>query len=114
LLKILKSRLEVIRLARRWRYWSRRIAEASKSVLGDCEVYVFGSYIEGEATGGSDVDILIISDRVPQKTSVRWDLISRIEDLSGLPPFHPYEIHLVNRREAEWYFKFIRKKVRIL
>ena len=58
--EILRSRLELVRLARQWRYWSRRIAEAAREVLGECEVYVFGSIVEGRATGGSDVDILIV------------------------------------------------------
>jgi hypothetical protein len=39
------------------------IAKAAEEVLGLCEVYVFGSVVEGRAIGGSDVDVLIIADR---------------------------------------------------
>lgn len=59
---ISRSRLEMVRLAREWRYWSKKLAEAARRVLGGCEVHVFGSVAEGRAVGGSDVDIPIVSD----------------------------------------------------
>jgi len=111
LLKILKSRLELIKLAAQWKYWSKKIAEAAKELLEDCEVYVFGSIVEGEAVGGSDVDILIISNKVPSKAKEKWKLKAELEEKAGLPLYHPYEIHLVNRKEAEWYMKHIKKKI---
>jgi len=111
LLEILKARLEMTELARQWQYWSRKIAEAAKIILTTCEVYVFGSVVEGRGTGGSDVDILIISDNVPSKAKDRWELKAIIEERAGLPLYHPYEIHLVNRKEAEWYMRHIKKKI---
>lgn len=113
MLRILRSRLEMVKLAKEWRFWSRRIAEAAKRVLGDCEVYVFGSIVEEKATGGSDVDILIVSDKIPDKLGERWKLKAKIEEEARLPLYHPYEIHLVNRKEAEWYYKHIRRKVKV-
>ncbi len=74
MLRILRSRLEMVKLASKWRYWSRRIAEAAEKVLGECEVYVFGSVIKGGSVGGSDVDILIVSDNVPSRLRERWNL----------------------------------------
>ena len=59
MLRILRSRLEMAKLAREWRYWSLRIAEVARKALGECEVYVFGSVAEGRSAGGSDVDVLI-------------------------------------------------------
>ena len=38
---------------------------------------------------------------------------AKIEEVAGLPLYHPYEIHLVNEEEAKWYFKHVRKLVRI-
>ncbi|ADI32021.1 DNA polymerase beta domain protein region [Staphylothermus hellenicus DSM 12710] len=101
------------RLIREWRMWSRRVAEAAEKVLGECKVYVFGSVAEGRATGGSDVDILIVSKNTPSRARDRWELIARIEEEAGLPLFHPYQIHLVNNEEAKWYYKHIRKKIQI-
>ncbi len=112
--EILRSRLEIVRLAKQWEYWSKRIAIAARRVLGECEVYVFGSVAEERATGGSDVDILIVSDRLPDTNRERWDIKARIEEEAGLPLYHPYEIHLANRKEAQWYFKHIKEYIKIL
>ena len=111
--RILESRLEMVRLAREWRFWCDRIARAAERILGDCEVYVFGSVVEGRAVGGSDVDVLIVSDEIPDRNRDRWGLKARIEVEAGLPLYHPYEIHLANREEAKWYFRHIKKAVRI-
>ena len=66
-MRILKSRREMVKLARERRFWSRRIAEAAKEIVRDCETYIFGSVVEGEATRGSDVDLLVVSDKIPGK-----------------------------------------------
>lgn len=97
---ILRSRLEMARMAREWRLWASRIAGAAERLLGECEVYVFGSVAEGRETGGSDVDVLIICGGLPGRTLERWRLLARIEEEAGLPPFHPFQIHLVSREEA--------------
>lgn len=68
--------------------------------------------MEGEATGDSYVDVLIVSDKIPGKLG-RWKLKAKIEEEVGLPLCHPYEIHLVNKEEARWYRKYVREKVRI-
>lgn len=111
--EILKSRLEMVRLAKQWKHWSKKIATAAHKILGECEVYIFGSIIEGKATGGSDVDILIVSDKLPQTNKDRWEIRARIEEEAGLPLYHPYEIHLANTKEAQWYFKHIKKYIKI-
>ena len=113
MLRILKSRREMVKLAKEWRFWSKRIAEAAKKILGDCEIYVFGSIVEGKAAGGSDVDVLIVSDKIPGKLGERWKLKAKIEEEAGLPLYHPYEVHLVNKEEARWYYKYVRKRVKI-
>jgi len=83
-------RVEIIKLLKEWRAWVRRIAEAAEEVLGECEVYVFGSVAEDRATGGSDVDVLIVSVNTPRTNGGRWEVIARIEEVVGLPYYHPY------------------------
>ncbi len=111
---LLEVRMEIVRMLREWERWVERIAEAASRVLGGCEVYVFGSVVEGRATGGSDVDILIVSPRRMNSNFERWRLIALLEEEAGLPPYHPFEIHLVSRDEAGFYFRHIRvyKKIR--
>jgi len=101
LLRILGERLKLNQLAREWGFWSRRIAEAARELLGPCEVYVFGSIIKGLVTGASDVDILIVSDQMPKKCRDRGNLKANIEERAGLPLYHLFEIHLATRGEVE-------------
>ena len=101
MLTLLKAKVELNKLVRDWRFWCGRIAEAAVAVLGSCEVYVFGSVVEGRATGGSDVDVLIVADRLPRSFRVRGRLKAEIEEKAGLPLYHPFEVHLVTRDEAE-------------
>jgi len=101
LLSLLKARLEITRVARDWRLWSKAIAKAARKVLGLCEVYVFGSVVEGRMTGGSDVDVLIVVDVLPENFAARANLVAEIEELARLPLYHPFEIHLVTRKEAD-------------
>ena len=101
------------KILKNWRYWVKRIAVAAKEVLGDCETYVFGSVIEGAWTGGSDLDILIVCDRRIRSNKERGELKALIEERACLPLFHPIEIHLVDKSEIEWYWRHIRKYLKI-
>jgi len=114
LLKIFKARIELRKLALEWEKWCKRVASAAKEILGSCEVYVFGSVAEGENTGGSDVDILVVCDKLPERNKERGELKAKIEEKAGLPLYHPFEIHLVDKREAGWYFRHSRKVIKIL
>ena len=105
---ILIKRAEIVR---NWREYMNSIVEAVKSVLPDSKIYVFGSVVKGESTGGSDVDILVVSERIPRENLERAWLKVKIEELSNLPPYHPFEFHLANREEAEWYFKRIKELI---
>ena len=100
MLDLLRAKIKISRLVRDWRFWCNAIARAAVSVLGSCEVYVFGSVVEGRVTGGSDVDVLIVADRLPGDFRVRGSLKAEIERRAGLPLYHPFEMHLVTREEA--------------
>ncbi len=111
--EIIRFRLEIVKLAEDWEKWVKRIADASRRVLGESEVYVFGSIVEGRATGGSDVDILIVSSNVPEKVGARSRVKAVIEEEAGLPLYHPFQIHLATPREAEWYRRHMKRYVRV-
>ncbi|MEM2106944.1 MAG: nucleotidyltransferase domain-containing protein [Candidatus Bathyarchaeia archaeon] len=101
MLSLLKVKVELSRLARDWPIWSRIVAEAAAEILGDCEVYVFGSAVDCQLTGGSDVDILIVSDRLPEDFRERCGLKAKIEEKAELPLYHPFELHLVTHIDVE-------------
>jgi len=113
LLEVLKVKLKLRKLALEWVFWANSIGKAAKNLLGECETYVFGSVVEGKATGGSDVDILIVSDKIPENSRGRGNLKAKIEEMAGLPLSHPFEIHLANKHDFEWYRRHIKKVVKI-
>jgi predicted nucleotidyltransferase len=102
----LTERAEMIR---NWDSYVVKIARAAKSILPDAKVYVFGSVLRGEAVGGSDVDILIVSKCMPRSNIERAEIKLRIEGLVSLPPHHPFELHLADEREMEWYAERVKE-----
>jgi len=109
-LDILMERAEMVR---NWRLYMTKIAEAARKILPDSRIYVFGSVVKGKATGGSDVDVLIVSGKMPRSNMERAEIKVRIVELSGLPLHHPFEIHLADEKEAGWYFSRIKELVEI-
>ncbi len=90
----------------RWRTWGERIAEVARRLLGEgTRVFVFGSAVKGEALPGSDLDVLIVSERVPEDVEGRVDIIRELEGELGLPERHPIEFHLATPEEYEEVWK---------
>lgn len=113
MLRILNAKRQLRKLANDWRMWSERIANAAEKVTGPCELYVFGSVAENHATGASDVDILVVCNQLPKTSKSRGDLKAKIEEEAGLPPCHPFEIHLTDRSEASLYFRHIKQMIKL-
>lgn len=105
--------LKMKKIIENWKYWVEKIAATAKEVLGDCEIYVFGSVAEGTWTGGSDVDILIVCSKRIKSNKERGELKALIEEKACLPLFHPFEIHLVSKKEAKWYWRHIKKYIKV-
>jgi predicted nucleotidyltransferase len=92
------------RMIREWRVWVERLAETAREIIGELvKVYVIGSIVRGDYTGGSDVDVLIVSPRIPSKPIEKARIKVLIEDKLKLPYYHPFEIHLLKPEEASLY-----------
>jgi len=113
LLSILSAKLELRRLADDWRLWAERIAKAARKIAGPCDLYVFGSVAEKHATGASDVDILVVCDRLPKDQRSRGEIKAEVEEEANLPLSHPFEIHLADRSDAPWYFRHIKQMIKL-
>jgi predicted nucleotidyltransferase len=98
-------------LARDWRTRVPGIAQAFHDLLPDAEVYLIGSAVRGNMVGGSDVDLLVISDRVPKGALDRSKLKVEVEDMAGLPDYHPFQFHLVTRGEARPFLSKARNDI---
>jgi len=78
-------------------------AEVKKVVLEvdpEAEVYVFGSVVRGDYTAASDIDILVVTEKVDRKYEIMTRVYQRVDA--------PVELHVVTRRlYTEWYRRFI-------
>jgi len=106
---VLASTGELEKYFKEWRWYAEKICVKVKELLGDdASVIVFGSVVRGEwSSSESDIDILIISDKIPKEPYKQAELrVSLREFLGDL--FAPFEFHLATWREyREWYSKFI-------
>ena len=94
--------LRVLDMLRNYREVARRVKEIVRRLDSDAEVYVFGSVPRGEFTGASDIDILVVTERLDLKDKMRVDVYRSIEA--------PVELHVVSRKQLEkWYKRFIRE-----
>ncbi len=91
--------------------YAKRIKKIIRKKLPDAKVFVFGSVVKRTYTPLSDIDLLIVSKKMPKRISERNKLIEEVWKKIGV--FSPFEIHLVNEKEFEWYKRFIDKMVRV-
>ncbi len=91
--------------------YARVIKRVVRRELDDAEVFVFGSVVEGKHTPASDIDILVVSEKMPARQSERARLRAMV--FREIDFFAPFEIHLVNPEEFEWYRRFVKKMVRV-
>jgi len=80
----------------------RRLAKVVCRLDPGCEVYIFGSVVEGRHLYSSDVDVLVVSDvlRPGEVLAVLWAEGFR----------EPFEVHVVDRASAEAYRRRARLK----
>ena len=95
-------------MVKEWKVYADKIAEAVRRVLPDAQVFVFGSVVRGDYIASSDVDILVISSKIPEGLFERGRIKAEIEKEAGLPYYHPFELHMVRPEEAEPYLRRIR------
>ena len=89
--------------------WCKKIKRKAKKVLKDdnIKVLVFGSIIKKQWGPNSDIDVLIISEKIGNN----WEDIIRIktEIKKSVGLFSPFQLHLATPQEYnEWYKKFIK------
>ncbi len=95
--------LERASMLREWRKWSEKRAVIVREILADAEVYVIGSVARGEAVAASDLDILVVSEKIPDNPRERSKLKAVIEERARLPLHHPIQLHLVKPGEKKRY-----------
>ncbi len=87
------------------------IKQRVKRRIPGAKLYLFGSTVEGKIHPLSDIDIAIVSDSVPERVK---DIAKfKLEILENFE-LSPFELHVLNEREWEFYRKFIKKFKEIL
>ncbi len=92
-----------------YKFYCQEIKKEAKKILGEnVKVLVFGSLVKRNWTLQSDIDVLIISDNLPEDFEERGKIRTKIK--SKIDPFSPFQLHLVTKEEFEkWYKNFIKK-----
>ncbi len=88
-------------------FYAKEIKKTIKELYKDAKVLVFGSAIRQKYHPDSDIDILIISSKIPQDLFKQAEIKIKIKEKFSDAPF---ELHLATPQEYEtWYKKFIKK-----
>ena len=105
--RILKKRAEEKeKYFKNYLLYCKKIKRKAEEILGKVEVIIFGSVIKNEFTPLSDIDVLIISENLPESYDVRIKIKTEIK--SKIDSFSPFQIHLATPDEFKnWYKKFI-------
>jgi len=89
---------------------AKDIAKKARKLFKDCEVYIVGSYAKGTHKLSSDLDILIVSDEIPEKIDFEW--YSKV--VKSLTDDFRINIHLVNKEKFSEVEKMYSPKIRVL
>ena len=108
---LIESANEKRKYFRNYLTYAKKIKEIATKLLGKSEVFVFGSVVEGKHTPSSDIDILIVSENVPKSLEDRAKISAKI--LKEIDIFAPFELHIVNEKEFEWYRRFLKKTIKV-
>ena len=89
-------------LFRRAKDIAKKIKKRALEIFDDCEVYLVGSYVKGKYTLSSDLDILVVSDKIPEKINFEWyySIVKKLTDDNRI------NIHLMNRRKFKEVQRF--------
>ena len=90
--------------------YARKIKEVLERELESVRVFVFGSVVEVKHTPASDIDVLAVSTNMPRGMK-RAELRGKV--LREIGVFSPFEIHLADEKEFEWYRRFAEKMIEI-
>ncbi|HII61353.1 TPA: nucleotidyltransferase [Pyrococcus horikoshii] len=111
--KVLETAIERGRkrclMIKSYHFYLLSIRRACEKVFDSCEVCVFGSVLTGKFTLESDVDLLIKVPNPPKSLQERAKVEAKIEELAGLPDYHPFKFHIVDEEGFKWYVEKLKR-----
>jgi predicted nucleotidyltransferase len=99
------------RYFKNWRFYLKKIKREAKKILGKkTKVFLFGSFVKGDFGPQSDIDVLIVSENLPENFNEITKIRTKIKSKVGV--FSPFQLHLATPEEFEgWYKNFIKKNL---
>lgn len=92
----------VYSLLKNYRSILRKVREIIHRIDPSAEIYVFGSITTEKFTGASDIDVLVITDKIDRKYEIMVNVYKEVEA--------PIELHIVTKKQyREWYSRFIER-----
>ncbi|MDK2795724.1 MAG: uncharacterized protein PWQ58_923 [Archaeoglobaceae archaeon] len=88
---------------------AKEIKKRAKEVFGDCDVFIVGSFAQGEHTLSSDLDLLIVSSKIPSR--LKFEEYSKFVKL--LTNDDRVNIHLLSKESFEEVKKFYEPRIEI-
>ncbi len=90
-----------------YKFYVKEIKKMLKENFKDVKVYVFGSVVRDDYRPDSDIDILIVSNEIPESLFEQAKIKVMIKKMFEDAPF---EIHITNFVQYEsWYKRFIKE-----
>ncbi len=83
-----------------WHVWVNRVVNTITEAFEDAEVYLVGSIARGEVERASDVDLLVLTGKVPEKER-RREIVKKVREKANLTPEHSIDIHFDDKRRRE-------------
>lgn len=86
--------------------YAKKIKKVALRFFPKIKILLFGSAVKNQALPGGDIDVLIICEKLPSSALTRSKIKTKIYQALGFSS--PFEIHLVDEKEARWYQRFIK------
>jgi predicted nucleotidyltransferase len=92
-----------------WRFYLKKIKRSAEKILSKkTKVFLFGSFVKRDFGPQSDIDVLIVSENLPEDFDERAKIRTKIKSKVGI--FSPFQLHLAKPEEfKDWYKKFIKR-----
>lgn len=82
------------------------VKEDIAKYVPNAKIYIFGSIARGKYTAASDIDIIVVVDRLEELDVHKLKTI-----IKKKYPGYPIEVHIVNKQMLErWYKRFVREE----
>jgi len=96
-----------LKLLQDWQHIANLVTRIAKKIDPGCEVYVFGSVVEGEYTGASDIDVLVLTSIEPKRMyrELSLQLWRELGDDSAIIDLHVARLIDRDKPPYKWWLR---------